>query len=104
MPGVGGSRAILGVGFWAQQEYFNVASFPSPDQNPNKLFRPPLKSLPDQPFPPNAFQSWTYSYNLNLIGQDKMLVGDQVYDLAPGQRPTIANVEQFSWTWQYNKN
>src|SRR5215472_11921470 len=102
MPGVGGSRAILGVGFWAQQEYFNVASFPSPDQNPNKLFRPPLKSLPDQPFPPNAFQSWTYAYNKNLIGKDQLPIGDQFFDRPP--LGPIAPENLKTWTAAYNQN
>jgi len=102
MTGVGGTsgRALHGVGFWAQQKYYNIFSV---DSGPF-IFRPPLRSLPDQPLPPNAFQSWTYSYNLNLIGKDRMIVGDQVYDLAPGQRPSLANVEQYTWLARYNPN
>jgi hypothetical protein len=81
MPGgTGGPRRIQGVGFWAQQKYYNIFSV---DSGPF-IFRPPLKGLPDQPFPPNAFQSWTYSYNLNLIGKDRFPSGEQVYD-----RPTL---------------
>ena len=94
MPGPGGPRVILGVGFWAQQEYFGI--LPSPDGT--KIFRPILKSLPDQPFPPNAFQSWTYSYNLNLIGQDQMVVGEQRWELPPSQTP-YELTRNFTWQW-----
>jgi hypothetical protein len=84
MPGgTGGPHRIQGVGFWAQQKYYNIFSV---DSGPF-IFRPPLKGLPEQPYPPNAFQSWTYSYNLNLIGKDRLPTGEQLYDLAPSQRP-----------------
>src|SRR5215469_15599996 len=85
MPGPGGTsgRAIRGVGFWAQQPYYNIFSV---DSGPF-IFRPPLKGLPEQPFPPNAFQSWTYSYNLKLIGQDKFPTGEQFWELPQSQRP-----------------
>ena len=77
MPGgTGGPHRIQGVGFWAQQKYYNIFSV---DSGPF-VFRPPLKGLPEQPYPPNAFQSWTYQYNLNLIGQDRMLAGKQYWD------------------------
>src|SRR6516225_3754653 len=82
MPGGrGGPHRISGVGFWAQQKYYNIFSV---DSGPF-IFRPPLKGLPDQPFPPNAFQSWTYQYNPNLIGQDRFPTGEQIYD-----RPVLA--------------
>ena len=94
MPGPGGPRVILGVGFWAQQEYFGI--LPGPDGT--KIFRPILKSLPDQPPPPNAFQSWTWSYNLNLIGQDQMIVGEQRWELPPSQTP-YELIRNFTWQW-----
>ena len=82
MPGgVGGPRRILGVGFWAQQEYFGVYSV---TDTSNLVVRGPFKGLPEQPPPANAFQSWTYSYNLNLIGQDRFPTGEQFWE-----RPTL---------------
>jgi hypothetical protein len=78
MPGgVGGPRRILGVGFWAQQEYFGVYSV---TDTSNLVVRGPFKGLPEQPPPANAFQSWTYSYNLNLIGQDRFPTGEQFWE------------------------
>jgi hypothetical protein len=44
----------------------------------SKIFRGPLRGLPEQPPPPNAFQSWTWSYNKNLIGRDKLPPGARV--------------------------
>jgi hypothetical protein len=84
MPGgTGGPHRIQGVGFWAQKPFYNIAPY-----NPGPfIFRPPLKGLPEQPFPPNAFQSWTYSYNLNLIGRDRFPTGEAIYD-----RPQLATV------------
>src|SRR6516165_2577017 len=78
MPiGRSGPHVITGFGFLAQQKYYNIFSV---DSGPF-IFRPPLKGLPEQPYPPNAFQSWTYSYNLNLIGQDRFPSGERIYDL-----------------------
>jgi hypothetical protein len=90
MPGgTGGPHRIQGVGFWAQQPFYNIAPY-----NPGPfIFRPPLKGLPEQPFPPNAFQSWTYSYNLNLIGQDRFPTGEAIYD-----RPVLA-ISPLAPTW-----
>src|SRR6516225_11679806 len=76
MPGRSGPHVISGVGFLAQQKYYNIFSV---DSGPF-IFRPPLKGLPEQPYPPNAFQSWTYSYNLDLIGQDSFPTGEQFWD------------------------
>jgi hypothetical protein len=39
--------------------------------------------------PQQAAPSWTWQYNLNLIGQDAMIVGKQSYDLAPIYPPYI---------------
>jgi hypothetical protein len=46
-------------------------------------------------------RSWTWSYNLNLIGQDKLPVGDQVTDLSPKGYPEPATR---TWVWSYNLN
>src|SRR6516165_8391821 len=95
MPGgTGGPHRIQGVGFWAQQKFYNIFSV---DSGPF-IFRPPLKGLPDQPFPPNAFQSWTYSYNLNLIGQDRLPTGEQWTTLPPAQFP-YELTRNFTWQW-----
>jgi len=45
-------------------------------------------------------QTWSWSYNLNLIGQDRMATGVQVYDLAPIYPPYISQLR--TWSWQYN--
>jgi hypothetical protein len=98
MPGgTGGPRRIEGVGFWAQQPYYNIFSV---DSGPF-IFRPPLKGLPEQPFPANAFQSWTYSYNLSLIGKDRFPTGEQFWELPPSQRPP-EQIQLHSWQWSYN--
>ena len=39
-------------------------------------------------------RTWTWSYNLNLIGQDKMTVGKIVTDLAPGQSAELETALQ----------
>src|SRR5215469_9274173 len=94
MPGVGGTsgRALLGVGFLAQQQYYNIFSV---DSGPF-IFRPPIKGLPAQPFPPNAFQSWTWQYNPNLVGRDRMLVGQQTTGLP---QPVVLRPIDQTWTW-----
>src|SRR6516164_9385162 len=94
MPGRSGPHVISGVGFLAQQKYYNIFSV---DSGPF-IFRPPLKGLPEQPYPPNAFQSWTWSYNRNLIGKDRMLVGDQWTILPPAQIP-YELTRNFTWQW-----
>jgi hypothetical protein len=59
------------------------------------------------PGPPPIDQTWTWSYNLNLIGKDKLPTGQYpdwtVQDLAPGQRPP-EQIQLHSWTWFYNLN
>jgi hypothetical protein len=98
MPiGRSGPHGATGVGFLAQQPQFGVYSI---DQI--HILRPIWKSLPDQPYPPNAFQSWTASYVLSLIGQDRLPIGEQVTDLAPSQRP-LDRIWP-SWTASYNLN
>ena len=99
MPGgTGGPHRIQGVGFWAQQQYYNIFSV---DSGPF-IFRPPLKGLPEQPYPPNAFQSWTYSYNLNLIGQDRFPTGEQFWERPPLGPIPAENLK--TWSWSYNLN
>jgi hypothetical protein len=95
MPGgTGGSRTIQGVGFWAQQPYYNIFSV---DSGPF-IFRPLQRSLPEAWWvpPANAFQSWTYQYNPNLIGQDRLPVGGIITD-TPQQLPRVD-----TWFQQYN--
>jgi len=46
-------------------------------------------------------QTWTQSYDPNLVGQDAMLVGEQSYTLAPSQVPP-EQVQLHSWSWSYN--
>jgi hypothetical protein len=68
MPGgTGGPHRIQGVGFWAQQKYYNIFSV---DSGPF-IFRPIQRSLPEAWWvpPANAFQSCSYLYNTILIGQ-----------------------------------
>jgi hypothetical protein len=134
MVGRAGPHVISGVGFWAQQQYYNIFSV---DSGPF-IFRPIQRSLPEAwAYPPaNAFQSWTWSYNLNLIGKDRLPVGEIIYDrpsevprpalswavnllqntLTPVTYPFTA-FNQYdwpnptpqpqpgqTWTWQYNLN
>src|SRR6516162_4455419 len=99
MPGGrGGPHRISGVGFWAQQPFYGI---PKIDYGPF-IFRPPLKGLPEQPPPPNAFQTWTYSYNLNLIGKDRFPTGEQFWERPPLGPIPAENLK--TWTWQYNLN
>jgi hypothetical protein len=56
--------------------------------------------LPRAPLQPAL--SWSWSYNLNLIGQDAMLVGDQRYELAPIWPPYVNQLR--TWSWSYNLN
>lgn len=52
--------------------------------------------LPPQPPTP----SWTWQYNLNLIGQDKLPVGEASTALTPIGAPRPDE----TWTWAYNLN
>lgn len=53
------------------------------------------------------WRTWTWSYNLNLIAQDRFPPGEQFYDrppigpLRPADYPEPATR---TWTWQYNPN
>jgi hypothetical protein len=55
------------------------------------LPRPPFNQFdwPLTPAPQQSAQSWTFSYNLNLIGRDRLPVGEILLALPP-QQPTIA--------------
>jgi len=67
----------------------------------------PVFALPfnqyDWPIPKGPIQpvrGWTWAYNLDLIGQDSMLIGRQVWDLTPFAPPR----KDQTWVWQYNLN
>jgi hypothetical protein len=95
MPiGRSGPHGATGIGFLAQQKYYNIFSV---DSGPF-IFRAPLKGLPEQPYPANAFQSWTYSYNLNLIGQDRFPTGEQFWERPPLGPVPAENLK--TWTWR----
>jgi hypothetical protein len=53
--------------------------------------------LPTQP--PLPGQTWLWSYNLNLIGQDQFPIGDQRSDLTPIYPPYINHLR--TWSWSY---
>jgi len=48
-------------------------------------------------------RDWGWSYNFNLVGKDRLPTGEQVFDLAPGQKPP-EQVQLHSWQWVYNLN
>jgi hypothetical protein len=50
----------------------------------------PLPQAQQQPA-----QAWAWSYNLNLIGQDRLPTGEQVYD-----RPVLSSVPAAPWYYQ----
>jgi hypothetical protein len=53
--------------------------------------------------PAAKWRTWTWSYNLNLIGKDQLPVGKQITDLPPGSPagPPRA-IDLRTWTWKYN--
>lgn len=51
-------------------------------------------------YPEPATRTWVWNYNLNLIGQDKLPVGETIYDLPPRDYAQPAK----TWTWSYNLN
>jgi hypothetical protein len=55
--------------------------------------------LPQQPW--RLDQTWTWSYNKNLIGQDQLPAGEQIYVLAPPQ-VVPDQIQLRSWQWSYN--
>jgi hypothetical protein len=68
---------------------------------------PPGKNLTERPPLGGEYhvqlRIWTWSYNLNLIGQDQLPAGDQSYVLAPSQ-VSPEQVQLHSWNWSYNLN
>jgi len=50
---------------------------------------------------PRAEQTWAWSYNLRLIGQDQLPSGDQRLELAPSQ-VAPDQIQLRSWQWWYN--
>ena len=76
--------------------FTNLALVAPPAQRPFSQIDWPLPRAPQQ-----AAFGYAWSYNLNLIGQDRLPTGAKLYDLAPRdyQRPHI-----FTWTWNYNYN
>jgi hypothetical protein len=93
-PGRGGTP-LQPQQFYVQDYALPTATF---------VFRGWQRSLPEAWwFPPaNAFQSWTWSYNRNLTGQDILPVGygDEWYELPPPPQPEPGR----TWIWSYNKN
>ena len=53
---------------------------------------------PRSPFDP-YIRTWTWSYNLNLIGQDRFLPGQQFESLPPAGPQRQADLG--TWTWRY---
>src|SRR5215813_3430248 len=45
--------------------------------------------------------TWLWSYNLNLVGQDKLPAGEQISDLPPR---AYAEPATRTWVWNYNVN
>jgi hypothetical protein len=61
-------------------------------------FKRALYDLPAPALQP-ASPSWTVAYNLNLVAQDQLPLGKQIFDTP--QQPS--RLEQ-TWAYQYNKN
>src|SRR5215475_9793283 len=57
--------------------------------------------LPKAPERSSQLLTWTWSYNINLIGKDKLPTGEQVTDLPPRAYPEPATR---TWGWNYNLN
>jgi hypothetical protein len=53
--------------------------------------------------PQQPAQTWTWQYNLNLIGKDQLPIGAEVTELAPSQKPP-EQVQLHSWAAWYNLN
>jgi hypothetical protein len=69
------------------------------------LFTKPFlqSDWPLTPAPKQPERTVTASYNPNLVGQDRLPVGEVIYDLTP--RPHEYRVQiHASWTWNYNLN
>jgi hypothetical protein len=76
--------------------FVHLALFTPPAPRPFSQVDWPLPRAPLQP----AF-SYVWNYNLNLIGQDRLPTGEQVFELTPRDysRPHI-----YLWDWRYNFN
>jgi hypothetical protein len=68
----------------------------TPDR-PKNQFDWPIARIPQPPA-----QSYTASYNLNLIGKDQLPIGAELSDLTP--RPYDYRTQVHTWTWSYNLN
>jgi hypothetical protein len=83
---------------WIQQT--NLALLTQPP-----ALLPFKRSYTDLPIagPQQPAQSWTWFYNLNLVGKDQLPIGAEVTELAPSQKP--ADQPQLrSWAAWYNLN
>jgi hypothetical protein len=87
-------RVVERAGDWIQQTKIQLAA-------PTFIIRQNDWLLPQAP--QQAAQSWTASYNLNLIGKDQLPIGAEVYELAPSQKPA-EQPQLRSWAWWYNQN
>jgi hypothetical protein len=58
--------------------------------------------LPTQPF--RLDQTWTRSYNPNLVGQDRLPTGKQSTALAPSILVPPDQIQLRSWQWFFNPN
>jgi hypothetical protein len=76
--------------------FVNLALVTPPAPRPFSQIDWPLPRAPQQPA-----LSYTWSYNLNLVGQDRLPTGEQVFELTPRDysRPHI-----YLWDWRYNLN
>ena len=83
------------------------SSFPRYGPQPVLIDPPTQFDYPvfDRGTPPDQVQlyTWSWSYNLNLIGKDQLPTGEQVTDLTPAQRPP-EQIQLHSWQWSYNLN
>jgi hypothetical protein len=89
---------------WTSNNYILPFRPPTPDVT--KIFRPHLRSLPDQPYPPNAFQSWTWNQTIRLQAAPPVgiMPGEPVMDLPPAHYRLPDQVQLHSWISNYNLN
>lgn len=92
-----------------EPQAFYVQTYVGSTPDLTKIFRPIWRSLPETQTPewyrggPENLRTWTWQYNPNLIGRDRLPAGEQVYDLVPAQRPP-EQIQLHSWNWSYNLN
>jgi Concanavalin A-like lectin/glucanases superfamily len=79
---------------WIDTVHLALSTPPAP--KPFSQIDWPLPRAPLQPA-----LSYTWSYNLNLVGKDQLPTGEQVFELTPRDysRPHI-----YLWDWRYNLN